>query len=436
MNIKTLISKNKGHITNSAFYMGASLASALIQLVLFPLQSKYLSHWDYAIVGYFGSFHQLVMPIMSFSLINYYLRKYYMMEEGKREKALNTILFTLSIYGIVSMFIVLGVLWMYMKYNGIDYTFWPYAFLSFLPIYFTNFYTLYQVRCRMTRNAKGYFKITMVQTLLMPVFLVLLVVVFKFGAIGKLLSILLPAIIVGCFAFKKLATPSLLRFDYAIIKDAVSFAWPLSVSTMLWYFCGGVDRALLAPLGDDYNLGLYNIGVMIAGHMSIFFTVLMQTFEPDIYQAIAEDNKRRLLKFILLVVSVNAVINFLFIAVCPFVMDLLTAHQYGEAASYTRIVTLKNITLSLYNITNLIIIGYGFTKGSLGIRAVSALLSYAVYAVFISRWAFVGAAWGQVVSYVVMTIVALAYIYYLKMRGKLVIKERVSNNHDNNNQQG
>lgn len=421
--IFNILSRNRDKIKNSGFYFGASFFHAIIGLLIFPLQSMYLNHTDYAIIGYFGSFTSLITPILNFSLINYYLRKYFLIPDDKREYVLNAIMLTLLVYGIVSLIIVLIAFYAYMEISDVPFPFWPYALLAFLPLYFDNFFLLYQVRCRMTRKAQKFFYITTVKTLLIPLFTFLFVVLYNWGALGKFWSVLLPSIVVGSYCLFVLFDRKIARFDTKVIKEAISFGWPISLSTMIWYFCGGIDKAILAPLNDNYNMGLYTIGLQISNFLMVFYFTITQTFEPDLYQAIANDNKPKLIKFVLLIVGVNAFVNLIFVLVCPFVFDILTAHRFVEASDYAQITTLRNITNSLYFILNTVLIGYGFTKSSLGIRIISAVACIIMYYFMIGHWGFIGAAWGQVLSFVIMSTFTLLYMFYLHTNGKLVVKK-------------
>lgn len=415
-----LIDKYRSYLKSSFYYLLASFMSAIIGVVIFPFQSQYMNHEDFAIVGYFTSFSQLLGPIVNFSLISYYSRNYFQIKDTERDGVLNVVLWGLNLWGIISTVLLCVSFYFFLEYSNTNFTFWPYAVIALLPYYFNNFYTIYQVKCRMERQAKKFFYFTSVHTILVPIFTVLFVIIFRMGAEGKLIALLMPTLIMGIYAFKRLYNTELPKWNKSILSKAFHFGWPLSLSTMLWYFAGGVDRYFLASVNDTYNLGLYNIGLQISGYMAIFITVLMQTFEPDIYKAIADNNQKRIWKLGLLIVASNAIINMLFILICPYVIDLLTYHKFTASAEFTQIVTLKNVSISLYFVINTIIIGYGYTKSSLMIRAISAIICYFMYKLLIDNYGFYGAAYGQVLSFVIMTLVAIVFLFFLSYKKKKV----------------
>jgi len=407
--IKDSLSHYKKYIQSASLYLFSSFFTAVISIVINPFMAKNLSPEDYAIMGYFNSFSLIVLPLLNFSLISYYLRNYYIIPENRRQIVSDTILITLLIYGFVALITICTGFYFYWKWSKISFPFFPFALLTFAPVYLNNFLLLFQVKCRLKRQAWEYSKITIFSALISTVFAIFLVIIYKYGATGRLLATFLTSILIAVYCFYKLLGK--LQFDWGVIKDALRFGWPLSLSAILWYFLSGVDQAMLEKLNDNYTLGFYNVGVQIAGYFAIFYSAIAQTFEPDIYKAIAENRKRKLAKIIGGIISLNAVPNILFIIFAPIIIGLLTYNRYTNAAGFAQILALKNITITFYYGAITIIVGYGFTKSELLIRIIGALLCILMYKFLISNAGFYGAAWGQVLSFILMAIIA--YIFLL-----------------------
>jgi O-antigen/teichoic acid export membrane protein len=264
------------------------------------------------------------------------------------------------------------------------------------------------------RAAGRFSAVTIVSALLGTVTAILLVVIYKYGATGRLLATLLASVVTAIYCFSQLFGK--LQFDFAVIKDAFRFGWPLSLSAMLWYFLSGVDYVMLEKLNDSHSLGFYNVGMQIAGYFAIFYTAIAQTFEPDIYKAIAEKKKGKLLKIIAGIVTLNSIPNILFILFAPFIIGLLTYNRYTDASGFAQILALKNITVSLYYSTITIIVGFGFTKAELLVRCVGSLVCVLMFKVLIENYGFYGAAWGQVFSFVILTSISVCCLAYLHKR--------------------
>jgi len=307
----------------------------------------------------------------------------------------------------------------YCQWCQISFPYYPYALLTFSSIYFSNFASLYLVNCRLKREAGRYSSMTIINTLFGATLAILLVVIYKYGATGRLLAVLLASMVTAAYCFNQLLGK--IQFDFSVIKDAFRFGWPLSLSAMLWYFLSGVDRVMLEKLNDTNALGYYNVGIQIAGYFAIFYTVIAQTFEPDIYKAIAENKKAKLVKIITGIVLLNALPNIVFIIFSQKIIGLLTCNRYIDSSEYAQIMALKNISVSFYYSVFNIIVGYGFTKAELVIRVIGSILCVLMFKQLILKYGFYGAAWGQVLSFVIITVISLSCLAYIKFFRKVHI---------------
>ncbi len=414
INLGNMFLKYKGYLKNSFLYLFSSIFTAMVGIAVNPFMAKNLSPQDYAILGYFNSFSLIILPILNFSLISYYLRNYYRIADERKQIVSDTILIALVVYGFIALVAVCSAFYFYCQWTKISFSYYPYALLTFVPIYLGNFTTLFLAKCRLERAAGRFSAVTIVSALLGTVTAILLVVIYKYGATGRLLATLLASVVTAIYCFSQLFGK--LQFDFAVIKDAFRFGWPLSLSAMLWYFLSGVDYVMLEKLNDSHSLGFYNVGMQIAGYFAIFYTAIAQTFEPDIYKAIAEKKKGKLLKIIAGIVTLNSIPNILFILFAPFIIGLLTYNRYTDASGFAQILALKNITVSLYYSTITIIVGFGFTKAELLVRCVGSLLCVLMFKVLIENYGFYGAAWGQVFSFVILTSISVCCLAYLHKR--------------------
>ena len=414
LSLKTTVS----YIKNSGYYFFSSLLVAIIGVLLNPLFARYLSHDDYAVLGYFSSFNFLLMPLLHYSLFQYYTRQYYFIPENEREKLGNTIFCGANIVGLIALTLFMIIFsFLYNLKAQKSFSFFPYAILIYSQLYIGNIISFYKIQLRIKRKAKRFAIYSILSCLVTSFLSVFFVVVLKNGAEGKLIGTLLATIIIALYSLKYVC--SNFKIDIVELKKALKFCTPLTISALFWYGLNGVDRLFLEPLGNNVELGLYNIGLSIAGYLTIFHTTLSSTFEPDIYQAISTNNVKKIIFYIILIVGAVAFFNILFIALAPYIIGILTAYRYNDAAPYARILALHNIVLSLYYIVVTLLVGYGYTKLELGIRVLGALLSAISYYIFIKFWQFYGAAWGQVWSFLLLSLMGIG-VFILKKNRKIV----------------
>jgi len=410
LSLRGFISRYKIYFKSSFLYLFPSIFTSIVGIAINPLMAKNLSHEDYAIMGYFNSFSLIFLPILNFSLISYYLRHYYIVPENRRQIISDTILIALLVYSFVALVILCAVFYFYWQVSKISFAFFPYALLTFAPIYFGNFFTLFQIKCRLKREAAKYSKIVIFSAILNTIFAIFFVIIYKYGATGRLLATLLASAITGVYCFVTMFGK--FQFDWKIIRDAFNFGWPLSLSAILWYFLSGIDSAMLVKLNDIQTFGLYSVGASMAGYFFIFYTAIAQTFEPDIYKAIAQNERRKLGKILGGIITLNAIPNILFIMFAPTIIGVLTYNRYVDSSNFARIFALKNIVLSLYYCFISVVVGYGFTKSQLFLLIAGSIVSFFIYKVLIANFGFYGAAWGQVSCFLFLSLVVVLYLFY------------------------
>lgn len=405
-----LINRFSTYFKNAGLYFISSIFSAIVGVLLNPLLAMNLSEYDYAILGYYSSFNLLLIPVLHFCLITYYARKYYFIDPARRERMGNTILIAINLIGLLSLLIFTIVFYLIYRKTNISIPFIPYAILTFVQLFISNNLSFYLTKLRIEREAKKYARLTVINCVVTSLFVVILVVILKTGALGKLVATLSASIIFAYYSFKK--SLSRWEFDKDIFKESLKFGFPLTISALFWYFATGVDRVLLEPLGDNNMLGVYNVGISIAAYMQILFTTLSSTFEPDIYQSISENNTKKTLLIILIIVGVVSIGNGLFIICAPFLVNILTAGRYISSVPFVQILALSNILMACYYMIVKLLVGYGYVKAELFIRILGSLISLSTFWYLISKYQYFGAAWGQSCSFGVLSILGIIYLFY------------------------
>jgi len=394
----------------------ATILSSFIKVLINPFLAANLSPKDYAIIGYFYSFTTLFLPIISFSLLTYYARNYFLLKENKRQEVLDTLIISQVFLGLVALIVILAAFYLYMEFTGVNFPFFPYAFLCFIPVYFNCFYNFLLVDKRMKRQALSFLKITIFNTVLIALFAILLVVILKKGAIGRFWGVLIPAVGMGIFSFLKLITNY--QFSWKIFRASIVFGWPISLSAILYYFISDIDRAMLENLNDTNTLGIYNVAVQITAYLIMFYTAIKQTFEPDIFQAIAENNRIKLVKIVAGILVLNAVPTIVFIIFAHPVINILTYGRYLESVGFARILAITNIPMSLWFIISTVVIGYGYPKVELVSRIIGALLSILIFSLLITKYGFTGAAWGKSIVLTMMAFLSSLFVVYKILQKK------------------
>lgn len=380
---------------NVGYYFMASFIPMVINLLLSPVYSLYLSAEDFAIVGYYASFSGLLGPLFLFQLNQYYTREYFFRNEKDRKPLRAMIFKSFLVFPFAILVISLIGLYVYVKIirSESEMPFSPYAFLTLLPLALVGIYRLELIDCKVQRRGKAYFNISMSNSILLIVFTVLFVVLLKMGAAGKLFGALVPSLALFVWTFVRHRDLLREKFDWKSFKAAIVFCVPIVLAGMLGFFSGGYDKVYLEKYVPLDQLGIYTIGLTIASYLSVFSNAIGETFNPDIYESIANNNKRRAMLFIGIQLIIMVVIVAAFILLAKYAIIILTANRYVDSTPYARIAALAAIsTLVHFNVTPFIyaakktwIILY---KNILGSVACVFMYSFAI-----KNYGLTGAAW-------------------------------------------
>ncbi len=404
----SIISKYANQAKNVSWYLGSSLIIALLGVAANPIFAKFLSYYDYSIIGYLTSFSSIYLALSHFCFYSYYARAYFFTDENKRESLCNTLLCgLLGVGAVIYVTFLLGLYIFWIKTN-VSLPFFPFALLYFLQQSLANIISFYLVKLKVQRKAKAYAILSLTNGIVCLGLELVFVAALKMGALGKFTGLLLATSIIAIICFKRCLTK--FEFDKGIFKNAFSFCYPLVFSSLLFYFFNGYDRFLLEKYNDTYQYGLYSVGLQMANYMSIMLTSMLNTFEPDIYQSIANKNLKRALKYIGLVIGVVGIMNLLFISFAPFIIGILTANRYVEASIYARIFAVANIATAGYYLVMRLFIAYGKTKYELLSRTLGAVSAVLIFNYMTSKYGFVGGAWGQVVALMFVTLVSVSIL--------------------------
>jgi O-antigen/teichoic acid export membrane protein len=412
-----LFKNNIFRLKNVSLYFSASLIQGLVSLAINPLIAMNMSHYDYALTGFYTSFNSLILPLLNLMFGQYFNRHYFKLNsEEERNDLAAKLVSTRLIFNLFEIVFILMVFHMYAKIQNIEFPVYPYAIIAFSTIIFNNIYDFYLLKLKMGKKANSFLKISLINTALSSGLSLLLVVGFKLGALGKLGASLFTSVILFTYLLPKLTKKIII--DRKIFIDAFKFTWPLIIAGSLGYFFTGVDRAFLLRLDDTVQLGLYNVAVSISGYLMLFQSSLNNTFQPDIFEAAIKNDKKKLIVILGGINLLNLIPIAVFIIAAPFIIKILTAGRFTEAYNYARILSLSNVTAGIYYAISNVIVAHGYPNITLLAKIIGSIISIFLFKFLISNFEFYGAAWGQVLSFLGMTIVCLIMLFIKQRKRK------------------
>lgn len=389
-------------------YFSASLIPLILNLLINPLVSLNMNPGDFAITGYFTSFSTLISPIIAFYMIHYFNKRYFELDEDGR-KHLYAVLFKALIFFSfgISVLCLVGIL-IYVRYvSETSLPTFPYLYMAVMTIPFTGIYNLELADYKMQRKSKEYMNISVAHGLLLVCGILLFVVCIKWGAFGKLLAPLLVEIGIFIYIFIKHLDIWKIETPKSELLPVLHFCWPLALGAALGYFSNGYDKSVLESIGNTTEFGYYCVGTSIAAYLGVFTNSISSTFQPDTYEAIINNNKKKLARIVAIRWGLTFLVVMVFIVLCPIVVMLLTAGKYMESVPYARIFALVSLTNSIYYIIN----DYSIARGKPHFYLITTILGsmaiVLIMPVFVHRFSYSGGAIMTVLSFVILSIINL-----------------------------
>lgn len=392
-------------------YFTASLIPLLLNLAINPLVSIAMTPEDYAIVGYFSSFSALIAPIILFYLVHYYNKRYFELDDSGRIR-LRALLFKMLICfsTIVAIVCVISIFIYIRCQSDIHFKTFPYLYMSVMAIPFTGIYSLQLAQYKMERNSKRYMYYSVTNGLLGVLFTLLFVVIFRWGAFGKLLGPLVINVLFFVFVLINNRDVWGVRNSFSEMKPIIVFCLPLVIGASLGFFSNGYDKAILAKLGNNVEYGYYCVGASIAGYLGVFTSSLSATFQPDIYQAIISDDRKKLIKVASLRWLLTLGIVIAFVLLCPIIIKILTAGRYMQSTGYARVFACICLVSSIYYIINDYTIARGVPRLYLYTTVIGTCLIVVLMPIFIRWKGYYGGAIANIVSYAILCVVNVALL--------------------------
>ena len=393
-------------LNNAGLYILASIIPPFFSILINPFVAKNMSPMDYSIVGFYSSFNLLLTSLVSFFLTHYYSKKFYECSEEGRIilKAVIYRLFFL-VSSLIAAISIVGIgLYKYFLNENSLIPFLPYVLLFVATLFFNCFYTLELNHLKMKRNAIVFFSFSIVQSILIVLSTLFFVIIFKWGAFGKLLAPLIESLVLFLFILYK--NKSLLRVHvpFSAFPNVLLFCYPLVLTAMLGFFTKGYDCILLERLNNSKEFALYTIGLQFSTYLTLLTNALQNTFQSDIYESVAKKNKRKLLKIggLLLVSAVFVVLCF--VSFAPFIINILTYGRYIDAARYAQIMSVSIIFSVMFYYVTTIFVAKGRTKLLLINKIVVSICAIIITPLMIKKYMYVGGAACQSILWIISLI--------------------------------
>lgn len=394
----------------------------LISFFLLPLYTGYLSTSDYGIVDLITTYVTLLVPIITLEL-EMSIFRFLVDSRGNKKDTKELMSNNFFLLGVcLSIFIVLYlIVGMFVNI--------PYKYVILINI----------IVCTLSGNflqiARGFGKtldysisciLTGVTTILSNI---LLIAVFKLGAVGMIISMALANGICSLYLFIKLKMYNYVDFNFTnkkLIKSMYSYSIPLIPNGISWWIINVSDRSIISWILGTAANGIYAVSNKFPTILSSLLGVFNLSWSESAALHINSNDRDQFFSDITnTVVKLFSSLGVGMIACMPFVFPILINSKYIDAYYHIPILILGavfNVVICLYSA---IYIAKKMTKEVAFTSIIGAIINILVNVILIKKIGVFAASLSTAISYFVM----MLYRYFdlkkymnIKFEKGLIIK--------------
>lgn len=402
----------------SYIYMVGEVVPRLLNFLILPIMTRYLSPADYGVIAYVDA---IILFVFIFSLMNlnsYLLREYFEMTTvTAKKKLIGNLFIFLVIYNVVlllALFLLVNIVFglSEMKFNIL-----PILSIALICNFVDIFCIFPQLIYRVQERAISFVCFAASKTF----FTLLAVVLFlefyseTHGPISKYYGILLVALIYGiisCWIVRKHASFS---FDLSQIKAGFSFSLPLVIASLSFAIIEMSDRLILEKYVSMADIGIYSIACALGFGLNVIVKGGYKAFEPVIFKSAKSANFLQIFcstkkEYLFLIFGASLIA----ISYSHEITFFILPDEYIQVGSLMPIIVLAAFLKGIYTINVMLIMIAKDTKLISRIVFLGAALNVGINLLFIEQFGLVVAALSTVAAFFTMAIAAnfKAFDYY------------------------
>ncbi len=272
---------------NTLLFTINSFGSKLITFLLVPLYTNVLSTNDYGTADLMTSTAQLLIPLLTLNIQDAVLR--FSLDKTKDPKKIISIGCTIN---SISM-CLLGITLFLLSYFGILSFGKEYIIFLFFSFAFGGIQNSLQMYMKAVDNVKVLVYSGLASTLFSCVSNLLLLLVFKVGILGYLISNLIGhfVAIFMMFFFGKIYRDVRFTTDTKLIKEMFVYSAPLAINSVAWWINTASDKYIITFFCGAAINGIYSVAYKIPTILSTFQTIFYNAWSVSAITEFDKDDK-------------------------------------------------------------------------------------------------------------------------------------------------
>lgn len=393
--------RHRGFAGHAATYAIGNVARRVVGFIMLPIYTRFLSPADYGVIGLL-TFALFVFEPLIGARLGAAIPKFYAEAPDARAKRAviwSAIGFTGSVSTVSVAIIVV------LRGVGSELLFGSRQFAFALGLYAVTFLSqpieqAGMVYLRLRQRSGLFLGFSMVKLVLQIALNVLLVVIWREGVLGVVLSAVISSVLLSVATTTYVAAKEPPAFDWETTRGMVRFCWPLWLSGLAGLYIGSSGNLYLRVFGSLSDVGLLSLALRFASVVGmLIWSPFYRHWEPMSFQYYREEGARR--KFQVAFISISALMFAGGLGISIFaspVIRIMAAKSFDAAAPLVPVLVFGAVVTSLRQFFNFSFFVTGNTKIHSLCQYGAALIITVTYVLFIPKFGLMGAAVAQTLA--------------------------------------
>ena len=304
--------KTSNLIKNVLLFAISIFLPKVFSFLLIPLYTSYLTTLEYGTIDLITVTSSLLLPIFSLDIQDAVIR--FALDKKYDKEDVLSISMKINILGFAVLALLVLIIYFL---NIFEFPFYIYVYIIFV-FFLNSIYNSVTMFCKGIEKVKSIVIGGTMLSFINIILNILLLVKFKLGIHGYLISLLASHLIVILFLFFncKLYKYIKLNVKKEYVKEMIVYSFPLIFSCVSWWINSASDKYIISFIVGVEISGIYSISSKIPGIITIFYSVFSQAWSIS---AIKEFDKNDTDGFF---GNLYTLLNFLLCISCSIIMIL------------------------------------------------------------------------------------------------------------------
>ncbi len=277
---------------NTGIYFAVNLFSQVAVFVLWIVIAKVLPTSQ---IGLYALYNLVIDVFGAMALfgLNVAITRFYHSEKSEKEVFFNA--FVIFLFANLLSFLMLLVLLPLISWfiPDIQFILKENFFLLVFLVIASSFYNLSLAHFAALKRVFWYAVISIIQTIIFFTVSFLLLLLFHFGIVAILYSLLISYFISSLiFLFKEKSSISLNYFSFNVIKSLLNYSFPMMLYATLGSIIIYDSRIFLDKYANLSILGIYSFFLMLTIQINAIFGTFNKAWTPEIFSQMKENSSK------------------------------------------------------------------------------------------------------------------------------------------------